>query len=85
MVDVKLEEFTAKKAVDAGLGELVKRGEVRINGSYELTPKGDITFEQNNFMFYDKNNALRAGYFKDETELLNFANRVLFFDKVKRK
>ena len=71
MVDLEIEEFTAEEADKAGLTEALKRGEVKINGMYELTVNG-ITFDQNNFVFTDKNGNLRAGRFKDANELLEF-------------
>ena len=71
MVDLEIEEFTADEADKAGLTEALKRGEVKINGMYELTVNG-ITFDQNNFVFTDKNGNLRAGRFKDANELLEF-------------
>ena len=71
MVDLEIEEFTAEEADKAGLAEALKRGEVKINGMYELTVNG-ITFDQNNFVFTDKNGNLRAGRFKDADELLEF-------------
>ena len=42
MIDTQLEKFTSKAAVDAGLIDAIKRGEVKINGAYELTPDGKI-------------------------------------------
>ena len=71
MVDLEIEEFTAEEADKAGLTEALKRGEVKINGMYELTVNG-ITLDQNNFVFTDKNGNLRAGRFKDTNELLEF-------------
>ena len=71
MVDLEIEEFTAEEADKAGLTEALKRGEVKINGAYEVTVNG-ITFDQNNFVFTDKNGNLRAGRFKDANELLEF-------------
>ena len=71
MVDLEIEEFTAEEADKAGLTEALKRGEVKINGMYELTVNG-ITLDQNNFVFTDKNGNLRTGRFKDTNELLEF-------------
>ena len=72
MIDVQLEEMTIKEAVDAGLVEAIKRGEAKVCGSYELTQDGYVEFDQNNFMFKDKNNVLRVGRFKDNGELVGF-------------
>lgn len=72
MVDLEIEEFTAETATRAGLVDAIKRGETKISGTYELTPEGYVEFEQNNFVFTDKNNNLRGGRFKDDSELLNF-------------
>lgn len=72
MIDVQLEEMTAAEAIDAGLVEAIERGEAKVSGKYELTQDGEIEFEQNNFMFKDKNNVLRVGKFKDDVELVNF-------------
>ena len=71
MIDTKLENFTAAEAADAGLIDAVNRGEVKISGTYELTPK-DLTFEQNNFVFNDKFGVLRVGNFNDAAELMKF-------------
>lgn len=73
MVDLKIEEFTAEDAAEAGLVEVIKSGVVEISGVYELTPSGEIDYDQNNFVFKDKDGNLRAGRFKDNDELLNFS------------
>lgn len=65
MIDLQVELFTAQTAVDAGLIEAIKRGEAKINGSYELTSDGFLQYEQNNFLFKDKFGNLRAGKFID--------------------
>ena len=72
MVDLEIEEFTAEEADKAGLADAVRRGEVKINGKYELTPQGNLQYDQNNFVFTDKFGNLRAGSFKDVGELLEF-------------
>ena len=72
MMDLEIEEFTAEDAAKAGLADAVKRGEVKINGKYELTPRGSLKYDQNNFVFTDKFGNLRAGSFKDAGELLEF-------------
>lgn len=72
MVDLKIEEFTAEEADKAGLVEAIQRGEVKINGTYCLTPEGNLEFDQNNFVFTDRFGNLRAGSFKDSDELLDF-------------
>lgn len=72
MIDTKLEEFTAAEAVDAGLIEAVKRGETKVSGTYALTVKGEVEFDQNNFLFKDKNNNLRAGVFESADEICAF-------------
>lgn len=72
MIDSKLEEMTAKEAVDAGLIEAIVDGSAKISGTYELTKNGGIEYDQNNFSFKDKNNNLRVGRFKDNIELLTF-------------
>jgi len=73
MIDLKIEEFTAAEAVKAGLIDAVKNGEVKINGTYELTQSGNLECEQNNFCFTDRYGNLRAGRFKDRHELLDFS------------
>ena len=65
MINFKEELFTAQTAVDAGLIEAIKRGEVKITGSYELTPDGFLLYQQNNFVFTDKFGNLRCGKFKE--------------------
>ena len=65
MIDLQVELFTAQTAVDAGLIEAVKRGEVKITGSYELTQDGFIQYQQNNFVFKDKFGNLRCGKFTE--------------------
>ena len=72
MIDTQLEKFTSKAAVDAGLIDAIKRGEVKINGAYELTPDGKINFEQNNFVFKDKWGELHVGSFTNADELYKF-------------
>ena len=72
MVDLEIEEFTAQEATRAGLIDAIKRGETKISGTYELTPDGYVEFEQNNFTFKDKNNNLRCGKFKYDSELVDF-------------
>lgn len=72
MVDLEIEEFTAEDAAKAGLADAVKRGEVKINGKYELTPHGSLRYDQNNFVFTDKFGNLRVGRFKDAGEFLEF-------------
>lgn len=71
MIDTQLETFTAAEAVKAGLIDAVNRGEVKISGTYELTPR-DLTFEQNNFVFKDSSGFLRVGNFTDAAELMKF-------------
>ena len=63
MNNLQVELFTTQTAVDAGLIEAVKRGEAKINGSYELTPDGFLLYRQNNFIFTDKFGNLRCGRF----------------------
>lgn len=72
MIDSELENLTAAEAVDAGLIDALKRGEVRINGTYEVYKDGTLDFDQNNVTFRDKNNKLRVCRFKDDYELLKF-------------
>ena len=65
MIDLIVEKFTAKTAVDTGLIEAMKSGDVKITGSYELTKDGFLNYQQNNFVFKDKFGNLRCGRFID--------------------
>lgn len=81
MDDLKLEKFTATDAIDAGLIESIRRGECSITGNYSLTDDGYLKFEQNRFMFYDKNNRLRIGKFVDTYQLLNFCQKLCYSEE----
>lgn len=65
MLDIPVESFTAQQAADEGLIEAIKRGEVKITGSYELTTEGILKYQQNNFVFKDRFGKLRCGKFKE--------------------
>ena len=73
-MDLVVEKFTAKTAAEAGLIETLKRGDLRITGSYELTKDGFLNYQQNNFVFKDKFGNLRCGRFIDmPVEVIRFA------------
>ena len=72
MIQTQSETFTARQAVDAGLIDAIKRGETRIETHVEIN-KGNLIFDQRNFTFTDKNNNIRFGKFKDDSELVAFA------------
>ena len=84
MIDIPFEEMTAAEAVNAGLIDALKNGEVKISGTYEITAEGKIEYDQNNFVFKDKGGYLRLGKFKDTVELTEFATKILQAKK-KRK
>lgn len=85
MVDVKIETFTAKQLVELGLIEDLKRGNVKISGTYEIDENGNLNYEQNNFTFTDKFGKLRAGAFKNSAELLKFPNFVQYQGKISKR
>lgn len=72
MIDTPIEVFTAYEAKEAGLIQAVKRGETKINGTFEITQKGDLDLVVNNFVFKDKFGKLRAGNFEDQVEMMKF-------------
>ena len=71
MINTQIEKFTARQAVDAGLIDAIKRGETRLECHAEITG-GNLIIDQRNFTFTDKNNILRTGNFKDDSELVAF-------------
>ena len=71
MIQLENEKFTAMEAVNAGLIDAIKRGETRLECHAEIN-KGELIFDQRNFTFTDKNNNLRSGKFKDDSELVAF-------------
>ncbi len=46
MIDLPVELFTTQTAVDVRLIESLKRGEVKITGSYELTSERFLQYQQ---------------------------------------
>lgn len=82
MVDVKIEDFTAEQAKELGLVDAIKRGEVKITGTYEIKQDGEFCVDQNNFVFTDKFGKLRAGKFETNTDVIFFQN---YFPDVKDK
>lgn len=72
MIDIKTEFFTAKSAIDAGVLDAVKRREIKIQGSYELTSDGFLNFKQQKFIFTDKNGKTRCGEFHSSVDLIEF-------------
>ena len=71
MIQTQTEKFTAREAVNAGLIEAIKRGETKLE-CHVAVEKGDLNFNQRNFTFTDKNNEVRTGRFKDDSELVAF-------------
>ena len=45
--------------------ETFKRGEIKITGSYGLTPEGFLNYTQNSVVFKDKFGQLHCGKFKE--------------------
>ena len=72
MIDTKVEHFLANIAIEAGLPEAMKKGEVVVEGNYSIDHNGNLNFHQKNFVFTDKNGVLRVGKFADSEELLDF-------------
>ena len=72
MLKTGFERFTASEAVEAGLIEAVNSGECKIECNVEIE-KGELKITQRVFCFVDKNGELRAGKFKDDSELVAFA------------
>ena len=71
MFDNAFEKFTAMDAVNAGLLEAINSGDTKIEVRIELY-NGELIFDQKVFCFVDKNGKLRAGRFKDDSELVAF-------------
>lgn len=76
MIPNEVESFTAEEAISAGLIEAIKAGNVKIEGTYEISATGDFKFKQRNFVFSDKAKNLRVGKFKDETEIFSFVKEM---------
>ena len=72
MTETGFERFSAIEAVNAGLLDAIQSGETKIECQVEID-KGELKFDQKIFCFIDKKGKLRAGKFKDETELIAFA------------
>lgn len=72
MLNIEVEELTAKEAEDLGLIDAIKRGELEVEGSYKLTSNGDIIFNQRNFIFKDKIGNNHCAKFATDLDIVDF-------------
>ena len=75
MIDTTIEEFTAQRAITSGLVDAIRRGEVKLEGRYEVAKDTGLIFKQRPFTFKDRMGELRSGRFGNAAELRRFWQR----------
>lgn len=74
MINTEIEYFTVQQAVDDGLCDAINRGETVVAGYYECGKDNRLKFNQQRFVFKDKNGSLRVGEFVNAASAIEFIN-----------